>query len=213
MDKSDIIELSLFYSDRASDVELPSNLDKFLRIVEARVNRAFRVGKQSMRASIDLASAPADQQYFSMPSDFGGLRDIQHNSETDGDGNTGITTMHYVSPEQMNNYINCNYNGRRIFYTLIANQVQVFPIKDTGTMEIVYYQKIAPLINDTDTNWLSDESPDAYVFGMMVEISAFTKNADSSQLWNGRFTDTLTEIDNDDKQDRWSGTALQVRLG
>jgi len=79
-------------------------------------------------------------------------------------------------------------------------------------MEIVYYQTV-PNLNATDTdNWLSFAAPDAYIFGILVEISAFVKDATTSSLWDNRFLQVMNQISDDDKNDRWSGGTLQVRL-
>lgn len=207
MNYTEIIDLALSYSDRESDPEIPDNMDKFLRIVEARLNRKFRVGSMSTRSIIDLSLLPTPQEYFGFPPNFGGLRDIEWQEELTRCSYT------YISPEQMNNVVTNNRTGNTLYYTIVACQFQVYPVKETGTFEIIYYQKVAPLTAGDTTNWISIGNPDAYVFGLIVEISAFAKDKEATALWELRFQTAMAEIDEEDKTDRWSGTPLQVRTG
>ncbi|RLA03861.1 MAG: hypothetical protein DRQ47_04390 [Gammaproteobacteria bacterium] len=208
MDYDEIVALALSYADRENDTELPGKMDSFLRIVEARMNRAFKVGKMSTRASIDLSGASVDQEYFGLPSDFGGLRDIEYKS------GTSRATFNYLSPEQMNAKFTANLTDTKLYYTLLANQIQIYPVSSgSGYLEIIYYQKVPALTSGDSTNWLGDNNPDAYVFGLMTEVSAFVKDKEAALLWDGRFKESLAEIENDDSSERWSGTALQTRAG
>ena len=203
----EIVALTLSYADR-EDEEVIGKIDSFIKIVEARINRKLRIFDMTIRATIDLDG----EEYYGLPPDFGGLRDIEVANDADG----GRCTLKYMSPEQLNNLQRRSKSGEpqsQIFYTLIANQVQIYPAKLTGILEIVYYQRLVPLTTSNPTNWLSSKSPDGYIFGIMTEISAFVKNKESTALWNERFRTVIDEIEQEDGKSRWSGTALEVRVG
>ena len=203
MNYADIKTIALSYADRADDTEILARMDNFISIVEARVNRALRVSSMSMRATL----VAADQEYYGLPVDFGGLRDAEYQ---DGDGNR--CTMKYIAPDLMNVVASVGSTSF-IYYTIVAGQLQINPIKDVGTFEIVYYQKI-PNLNGTDTtNWLGDDNPDCYIFGIIVEISSFVKNAEAAALWDDRFKNTVAEIEHEDQIVRWSGPSLQTYNG
>ena len=118
--------------------------------------------------------------------------------------------MKYLNPELMNS-VETDASG--VYYTIIGDQLQIRPPQDNKILEVTYYQKLLELGEVNTENWLSQDYPDAYVFGLMVEISAFTKDVDSGQLWESRFVETLNSIDNQDIKNRWSGTPLEVRIG
>jgi len=212
MDYSDITSLALSYADR-EDNEVIDRIDNFISIVEARVNRALRVGGMVYRATVDLSTVgAANEEYFGFPDNFGSLRDIEIQN------GSARTTMSYLSPEQMNQMITAGasgYTGPKLYYTIIAQQFQIYPTFDQGTMEIIYYQKLIPLTSTppTNTNWLSEMNPDGYIFGILVEISSFVKDKESASLWDGRFKETIASIIEEDGKDRWSGTALITRVG
>ena len=205
MDYTEIVDMALSYSDR-EDAEVADRMDRFLRIVEARVNRKLRVSGMSIRATVPLIDGDS---YYGLPPDFGGLRDIEISSSPDANNKT----LFYMSPEQLNNHSNSGGQGSKIYYTIVAQQIQISPAQSMGIMEVIYYQKLIPLTSIEPVNWLSGINPDAYIFGLLVEISAFAKDKDAATLWNGRFVEVLDEIDNEDKTDRWSGTSLEIRVG
>lgn len=204
MNYTDITALALSYADR-TDNEVTNRMSDFTKVVEDRINTMLRVGDMSVRAKLTMT----EDKYYTLPSDFGGLRDIQvYGSDSSGGGRTAS----YVNPEQMNAIEGSDANINELFYTIIAQQLQLSGSTTDDVIEIVYYQKLPPLETNT-TNWLSVANPNAYVFGLLVEISVFTKDLTAKTEWDARFKETLTLIQNRDDIDRWSGTPLQIKVG
>ncbi len=216
MDYTEITELALSYTDREDD-EVTSRIDSFIQLVESRINRKLKVLDMSARSVVDLTTTDPEQKYFQLPDDFGGLRDIEVNTENNPDG-ASYRTLGYVNPEQMNNLQNSaqfgNATRRKIFYTIIARQIQIFPPQDDGFLEITYYQRVPNLNASDPNNWISDEYPDAYIYGLCSEISSFVKDAQAFALWKARYDEALEEIRVEDKDSlRWSGTPLTMKVG
>ena len=209
MNYTDIRTLSLSYADRQDD-EVVNRIDNFLEVVEARINRALKVSNMSIRSTLPLV---VDQEYYGLPSDFGGFRDIQINTAVTPETTQRRKTLKYLNPEQMNHRSNSNSGFDQIYYTLAAQQLQIFPPQPTGDLEIIYYQKLVPLSVANPENWMSTFNPDGYIFGVLVEISSFVKDAEASALWDGRFQTVLGEIEAEDGKQRWSGTPLEVKCG
>jgi len=86
-------------------------------------------------------------------------------------------------------------------------------VQENQILEITYYQKLLALGTLQTENWLSIDFPDVYIFGLMVELSSFTKDKESALMWEQRFSDVLTAIQDNDSSNRWSGTSLEVRYG
>jgi hypothetical protein len=198
------------YVDRY-DQELVGALAGFTKVVESKINTALKTGEQAVRAQIWLER---DIEYYGLPSDWGGFRDVElvergSNSINQGTGlhPMGGMTLIYVNPEQMNG---TNRRERQRYYTVIANQIQVAPPTDNQVLEVVYYQTVPPLSNDTDTNWLTEKHPDAYIFGLCAEICAFAKDAVGFELYKVRFMESLMGIAQDDQVTRWSGPSLRT---
>ena len=200
-----IKEAAQAYVDRY-DEELVKVMPAFTRIVEGKINTALKTGEQSVRGQIWLER---DQEYYGLPSDWGGFRDV----EIIQDGKKVGRTLTYLSPENMNALNRTTAAQRRHnYYTVIANQIQVAPPSDNEVLEVVYFQRLPALINDYDANWLTEKNPDAYVFGLCAEMAAFAKDEASFQIYDARFKETLGQITQDDQVTRWSGPALMTQV-
>lgn len=205
MDYTEITKLAISYSDR-SDAETLARIDDFIKIAESRINKVIKTLKMSARATINTVQ---DQEYYGLPADFAGIRDIQLN-----DLNGNITsTLYYRTPEKINNL---NLEGEvvspdeQVFYTIIADQIQVKPTQVDNVIEISYYQRL-PSLNSVDANnWLSDINPEVYTFGILSEISAFVKDGQAFDFWDNRFINALDDLDSDDAEIRWSGPPLVI---
>jgi hypothetical protein len=202
MNYKDIVDAAKAYADRY-DEELADSMGSFTRVVEAKINNALRTGDQSVRAQIWLRS---DEEYYSLPCDWGGARDVEilHEGEQHG------RTLVYLAPEEINKL--SRRQGGHNYYTIIAGQIQIAPPADHQILEVVYYQRLPELSEDDDTNWLTDKNPDAYIFGLCTEISAFAKDPIQFEIWKQRFNEAMIDITREDQITRWSGPALRVQL-
>jgi hypothetical protein len=206
MNYKEIVTAAQAYTDRY-DEELVTAIPSFTKIVEGKINNALRTGDQAVRAQIWLLR---DQEYYGLPSDWGGARDV----EILKDGTkTGGRTLTYLSPEEMNKLSRSPGRPypRHNYYTIIAGQIQVAPPTDNEVLEIVYYQRLPALEADTDTNWLTEKNPDAYIFGLCTEISSFAKDAASYETYKMRFAEAMADITMEDQVTRWSGPAHRVQ--
>lgn len=212
----EIVEMSLGYADRRDDPELriqdPSTaapddswaINRMLRIVESRINRRLQNRDMSKRAYINTSLSI---EYYGLPPDFGGLRDIEVRNVQ---GSSNRITMEFVTPEYMNKIVQEGNQG--FYYTVINNQVQIHPRLDNWVLEVIYYQKIPPLSTTKAENWVSVKYPDAYIQGLMVELSSYTKDSEAAVLWENRFNTTIEEMVYEDAIDRWSGPTPTIRL-
>ena len=206
MNYKEIVDAAKAYTDRY-DEELASSMPAFTRVVEAKINNALRTGDQSVRAQIWLKTG---EEYYGLPCDFGGFRDVEilHEGQQHG------TTLVYLAPEEMNKLSRENNSDRggHHYYTVIAGQIQVAPPADHQVLEVVYYQRLPELVNDDDTNWLTEKNPDAYIFGLCTEIGAFAKDEASYSVYQQRFNVALMDITMEDQITRWSGPALRTQV-
>jgi hypothetical protein len=205
MNYGEIKSIAQSYTDRY-DQELVDAIPAFTKIVEGKINNALRTGDQSVRAQIWLMR---DEEYYGLPSDWGGARDV----EILHDGTrTGGRTLTYLAPEEMNKLSRKNSGrNRHNYYTVIAGQIQIAPPTDNEVLEIVYYQRLPGLVADSDSNWLTEKNPDAYVFGLCAEIGAFAKDDMTFATYDGRFKEALFNVTQEDQVTRWSGPAHRVQ--
>lgn len=210
MNYTEITNLALSYADR-SDPETVNAIPGFYKVVETRINRVLKVQKMAVSANIPTASS---QYNYGLPADFAGLRNVQMLA-LDSTGQPDISnrsnqTLQYTTPEKMNDILSSG--SRRFVYTIEANQLMLSDPQDDVLIEITYYRKLPALTTAAPNNWLSDSNPDAYLWGLLVEISAFTKDGEAKAIWNQRFKETLNEIGVNDDNERWSGVPLKIGI-
>ena len=207
MNYKEIVTAAQAYTDRY-DEELVSAMPAFTKVIEGKINNALRTGDQSVRAQIWLQR---DQEYYTLPADWGGARDV----EILRDGKQHGRTLVYLAPEEMNKLKrerDSSVRGGHNYYTIIAGQIQNAPPAENEVLEVVYYQRLPALMNDDDSNWLTEKNPDAYIFGLCTEISAFAKDDMAFAVYQQRFMDSLLDITMEDQVTRWSGPALRVQI-
>jgi hypothetical protein len=208
MNYIEIVDTALSYADR-QDTETVGKIDAFLRIVEARINRFLSTQKMIITVPLPLV---LDQTEYQLPNDFQSLHNCYFQSVT----NISIRNpLQLVTPEEYNVYLNTDtainhYNilgaNIRIDYKPTATDVTDW------TLALEYFNRVVPLSTAVDTNWISEINPDCYIFGLVTEINAFVKDAQSTQFWNERFTSSLNEIKLQDNNYLWNDGPIFTRI-
>lgn len=70
------------------------------------------------------------------------------------------------------------------------------------TFEVLYYERISPLSSSNQTNWLTQNAPNAMLFGTLLQAMPFLKN-DSRQIFQQKYQEAMQVLRVED----------QVRLG
>lgn len=207
MNYTEITDTALGYADRA-DSEIASRMDLFLKMVESRINRKI----ESQESVITVQTVIIDNVFeYTLPTDFKELVDIKI-VNTDNENYSYPLVM--ASLERVTTF-RMDGSDKRI-YAIVGSVIQIcsnpYDVDLNLVLEISYKQKVPALTSVDTTNWVSLNHPDVYVFGLLVEINAFIKNAEATMLWDQRFNTTLDEIDVQDSKYRWSGPTLKIEV-
>lgn len=199
--RSDLFSVSIAYADRY-DTDVSDQLPFMLGLAEDRMSRIMRNREMSANLSIPVTGA----EYYTLPSDFAGMRDINVD---------GLYTLQYLNPEQATNTklhkANCTY------YTIVGNTLHIVPLLESAEGEdneikIIYYQRVVPLVENSDTNWVLTNHSDIYKTALSAEIEVFVKNDERATMFWGQLDSMFGEVERRDWKDRWSGTSLATRL-
>lgn len=204
MDRKTLLDSVIAYADRYSDLEVIAQLDNILYYAEARMSRIMRNREMSTRVVIPAVDG---KEWYSLPIDYAGMRDIHY---TPVDGQT--YSMEMLNPMQMNARNNAP-TGLKKYYSIEANQLRVINGFGDGDMELLYYQRVPNLTEDTDCNWVLLNHPDIYRNAVLAEVEAFAKNDDRAAQFDAVLNRGFDEIAARDTKDRWSGTPLTMRAG
>jgi len=65
------------------------------------------------------------------------------------------------------------------------------------SFEVLYYERIAPLSSTNQTNWLTQNAPNAMLFGTLLQAMPFLKN-DQRQIFQQKYTESLQALKAED---------------
>ena len=64
-------------------------------------------------------------------------------------------------------------------------------------MEVLYYERIAPLSSANQTNWITQNAPNAMLFGTLLQAMPFLKN-DQRQIFQQKYTESMQALKAED---------------
>jgi hypothetical protein len=59
--------------------------------------------------------------------------------------------------------------------------------------QVLYYERIAPLSSTNQTNWLTQNAPNAMLYGTLLQAMPFLKN-DARQVFQQKYTEAITSL-------------------
>lgn len=203
MNLTEIKDMALSLSDR-TDSDLPARLDAFLTLFEARMNRVLTASEFETVLNIPYVSN-TNYSYF-LPSDYGEMRSVK----VANIGSTFKTNYSLTNSEYLENAR--NNNSSLNLYVIIGDEIELSnTLSSNQSLELVYIRNLPPLTVSEPTNWMSILNPDAYIFGLLVEINSFAQNVEGTTAWKARLDEVIVEIEDKSKKKRWSGNPLVTR--
>jgi hypothetical protein len=96
-----------------------------------------------------------------------------------------------------------------ISYYLSGNNL-VFTSSSPGTVDVLYYAKLQPLVNDTDSNWLLITYPHLYLYGVMAELGIPLQDSSIVQLNTALYEKARAQLVDADMGRRWGGSSIYL---
>lgn len=192
-DYSNLQDLVARYMDRD---DLDADLANFIVIVEAEANRVLRAVNQETKTLWVI-----DQETFQLPADFRKLRKIH----IEGNPDQPLTEISPVAAPIL-------YDGSegtpRSYWLEGRVMTLAPPPSESTTFRATYFTKIAPLTPDTPVNWLLEEHPDVYVWGVLREAAAYIRDPEAISFADQRFTNAIAQLQQESRNDRFGGGPL-----
>ena len=183
--------------------DLTDQLDMFIDNVEGELNRRIRT-----KEMIKRATATADSQYLSLPSDW--LEGI----------NVEITTQEFrplfqQSVESLDVYRKSidNATGQPIYYAFVDSTMELCPTPDQSyTLQLTYYGNVDALSTSNTSNFVSTKHPDVYLYGALKHASIYLMEDDRVAMFSTLFEKALEEIKMEqEKAEFGKGSLMQRR--
>jgi len=195
--------------------DLTDRIPEFIALAEARMNRTLRL---SMMLNVDettlggAATLVAGTRDYALPSGY--LQMVDFHLRT-----SPITTLSYLTPENMNRMWAGSQGGKPLAYTIFADNSTGTPIKKVRLgpspasaydYSIMFYKKIDALSVANTTEQMLTDNPDIYLYGALLEAEPFLMNDQRVQLWATAFQESVRALQEQDNKDRHSGSAMRV---
>ena len=183
--------------------DLTNQLDFFIDATESEFNRRLRV-----KDMIKRATATADAQYISLPTDWLEAINVQIDSNE-------FTPLFQQSIESLDVYRKStnNVGNQPVYYALVDNTIELAPTPDTSyTLQLTYYGTIDALSSSNTTNFISTGYPDAYLYGALKHASIYLMEDDRVALFTQQFEKALEEMRlEQEKAEFGKGSLIQRR--
>ncbi len=177
------------------------NYDTATLKFERVINRRMRVRLQETSTTLTTVAGAV-----ALPTDFLKQRALLWK------GRTPYVPLDYVHPTYLETTaVGLGFQiiggGVPVIYTIEGSTIKIRRADNTANIfEFHYYQKLPTLLTgvgqDANTNWLLTNYPDAYEYGVLVELFALARNRDAAELYKLRRDEVLMEV----KQDLASST-------
>lgn len=152
---------------------------------ERSANRRLRV--LDMETSTNLTTSSGS---VALPSDYLAWRTVLWK------GRTPYVELDYVHPAYLHStWIEVD-NGDPKIFTIEGSTFYAEPDDDTASIfEFHYYQKLTTITSsDSAYNWLLTKHPDCYVWGVLTELFAKSRNREAAELYKARRDEVFQEI-------------------
>tara|TARA_B100000989_G_C19509798_1_gene458389 strand:+ start:1068 stop:1742 length:675 start_codon:yes stop_codon:yes gene_type:complete len=177
--------------------------DDFIVLTEADFNSKLRVRKMIASADITINSETA-----ALPTGFLQVRDFFILS-----GNTKYP-LRYMTPPQMDQVKGTSTTGIPQAYTILGDNFRFMPKPDnTYTGKLNFYKKFDALSNSNTTNFILTDHPAIYLYGSLFHAANFLGgyNPQQVQTWQSMFATAMERLEQNDREDQFSGSPLQIR--
>jgi len=195
--------LSQSIADWTKRTDLTAFIPDFITLLESKFSRDLRI--RAMLTTATLTST-ASSRTLALPTDW-----LEFDSVVlVGQPNRVLT---YVTNETLDNNFpeNATYSKPEV-YTIVGSNMELGPVPDASYQLAVTYYKKFDSIQTAGTNWLLTNHPSLYLFGALIEASAFGFADERLPLWVQRFNSEIESLKVADERSNWSGSALRVRV-
>lgn len=192
--------------------DLAAQIPSFIRLAEARINRAVRV----MAMETDATWLVDSTGEYTLPDGFLGFRHVAVND---------AVTPHaeYLPPDKFTErklastfgYL-LKQGGPSIVYTVESSKLKVSPApagSDTVSMNVAYYAPFTPLSDANVSNWLSLNSYDTYLYATLRVAAEYIDDEALEDRYDGKFVSTVEDLHQSQKRARNRGGAMKRVAG
>ncbi len=195
-------ELQTTIAGYLARTDLTTQIPDFIRLAETRLRRDLRI--RQMLKSVTTATVAGDST-VELPSDFLDVRDFVVV------GNP-VQPLNYYSPSAFNRNTRTWESGKPVDYTVLALDFQLSPVPDSDYTVQLFYFAAPAFLSDTNTsNVFLANTPDALLYGALLEASPYLMDDARINTWGTMFDRAMASITRSDEKGQYSGVPLAIK--
>lgn len=195
-------ELQTTIAGYLARTDLTTQIPDFIRLAELRLRRDLRI--RQMLKSVTTATVAGDST-VELPSDFLDVRDFVVV------GNP-VQPLNYYSPSAFNRNTRTWESGKPVDYTVLALDFQLSPVPDSDYTVQLFYFAAPAFLSDTNTsNVFLANTPDALLYGALLEASPYLMDDARINTWGTMFDRAMASITRSDEKGQYSGVPLSIK--
>lgn len=179
--------------NREGDTSLIPVIPDFISLAEAQIARDVRHWRQEKRVTTTV-----NEQYENLPIDWLGMIQIQL---------TGGGKLQVISASELQDRKQSSQTPNKPrFYRLTADQIELYPVPDTGyEVSMQYYARVPALTDSDSPNWILTEYPDVYLYGALIHAAPYLLDDSRLNVWATLYQNAVQALNKDNEQSRVSG--------
>ena len=179
--------------NREGDTSLIPVIPDFISLAEAQIARDVRHWRQEKRVTTTV-----NEQYENLPIDWLGMIQIQL---------TGGGKLQVISASELQDRKQSSQTPNKPrFYRLTADQIELYPVPDTGyEVSMQYYARVPALTDSDSQNWILTEYPDVYLYGALIHAAPYLLDDSRLNVWATLYQNAVQALNKDNEQSRVSG--------
>jgi len=195
-------ELKASVADWLNRSDLTAAIPDFISLAEAQMERVLRTRQMIVRSN-----ASFNVEFGATPADFLEVKSFKLS------GTNPITPLSFLTIDAMDlESSKLSATGKPRFFSVVGTQFRLAPTPDTNyATELTYYAKLSKLSASVSTNFILDSSPDAYLYGSLLQAAPYLQDDNRIPVWAGLYERALTDLQVADDRGATSGGALLTR--
>jgi len=195
-------ELKASVADWLNRSDLTAAIPDFISLAESQMERVLRTRQMIVRSN-----ASFNVEFGATPADFLEVKSFKLS------GTNPITPLSFLTIDAMDlESSKLSATGKPRFFSVVGTQFRLAPTPDTNyATELTYYAKLSKLSASVSTNFILDSSPDAYLYGSLLQAAPYLQDDNRIPVWAGLYERALTDLQVADDRGATSGGALLTR--
>lgn len=171
--------------------------DDFIDLFESDFNATVRVREMEQQTSLVSTAG-----YLLHPTNWLGWKDIR---ATDGGS---VYNLQPVTDEvAVERTFGESGGATPRFYKVTGSRTYLYPANSAATVSVKYYEGVAL---SAGTNWLLTRFPGAYLYGGLLQASAWVQDDPRIPLWQAAYEQVMQKVKADSNKQSFSGQVLRM---